>query len=154
MDPQHWSTVLIPRLLTRGFIDTGTGISSGYWFLKAHLEQKSTFFYIIVCILYVKWGGFWPSCGIQYFVYRYSSSRNGPTKSFGFGSQAWRKVIHIAHSSSTVPNVRKNQGCGSGYGTGSELDPYSIGSVDPDLDPYSESGSGSRRAKMTQQSRQ
>jgi hypothetical protein len=41
-----------------------------------------------------------------------------------------------------------NQGCGSG--SGSVLDPYSIGSVDPD--PYSEygSGSGSRRAKMTQ----
>ncbi len=37
------------------------------------------------------------------------------------------------------------QGCGSG----SVLDPYSIGSVDPD--PYSESGS--RRAKMTQKSR-
>ena len=44
-----------------------------------------------------------------------------------------------------------NQGCGSGYG--SVLDPYSIGSVDPD--PYSESGSGSgsRRAKMTHKSR-
>ena len=45
---------------------------------------------------------------------------------------------------------KKNQGCGSG----SVLDPYSIGSVDPD--PYSEygSGSGSRRAKMTPKSRQ
>ncbi len=34
--------------------------------------------------------------------------------------------------------------------------PYSIGSLDPDPDPYSEygSGSGSRRAKMTQKSRQ
>jgi hypothetical protein len=31
------------------------------------------------------------------------------------------------------------------------LDPDSIGSVDPD--PYSESGSGSRRAKMTHKSR-
>jgi hypothetical protein len=38
------------------------------------------------------------------------------------------------------------QGCGSG----SELDLDSIGSVDPD--PYSESGSGSRRAKMTHKS--
>jgi hypothetical protein len=37
-------------------------------------------------------------------------------------------------------------------GSGSVLDPYSIGSVDPD--PYSESGSGSRRAKMTHKSRQ
>ncbi len=48
------------------------------------------------------------------------------------------------------------QGCGSGSGSGSVLDPYSIGSVDPDPDPYSEygSGSGSRRAKMTQKSRQ
>jgi hypothetical protein len=36
-------------------------------------------------------------------------------------------------------------------GSGSVLDPYSIGSVDPD--PYSESGSGSRRAKMTHKSR-
>jgi hypothetical protein len=46
----------------------------------------------------------------------------------------------------------QDQGCGSG--PGSVLDPYSIGSVDPD--PYSEygSGSGSRRAKMTQKSRQ
>jgi hypothetical protein len=35
-------------------------------------------------------------------------------------------------------------------GSGSVLDPYSIGSVDPD----SESGSGSRRAKMTHKSRQ
>jgi hypothetical protein len=38
-------------------------------------------------------------------------------------------------------------------GSGSVLDPYSIGSVDPDPDPYSESGSGSRRAKMTHKSR-
>jgi hypothetical protein len=44
----------------------------------------------------------------------------------------------------------KKQWCGSG----SVLDPYSIGSVDPDPDPYSESGSGSRRAKMTHKSRQ
>ncbi len=46
------------------------------------------------------------------------------------------------------------QGCGpgSGTGSGSVLDPYSIESVDPD--PYSESGSGSRRAKMTHKSRQ
>ncbi len=42
------------------------------------------------------------------------------------------------------------QGCGSG----SVLDPLSIGSLDPDPDPYSEYGSGSRRAKMTQKSRQ
>jgi hypothetical protein len=41
------------------------------------------------------------------------------------------------------------QGCGSGTGSGSVLDPYSIGSVDPD--PYSESGS--RRAKITHKSR-
>jgi hypothetical protein len=38
---------------------------------------------------------------------------------------------------------KKNQGCGSG--SGSVLDPYSIGSMDPD--PESGSGSGSRRAK-------
>ena len=37
-------------------------------------------------------------------------------------------------------------------GSGSVLDPYSIGSVDPD--PYSESGSGSRRAKLNHKSRQ
>jgi hypothetical protein len=45
------------------------------------------------------------------------------------------------------------QSCGSGSG----LDPDSIGSVDPDsirsVDPDSESGSGSRRAKMTHKSR-
>jgi hypothetical protein len=38
-----------------------------------------------------------------------------------------------------------------GFGFGSVFDPYSIRSVDPDL--YSESGSGSRRAKMTHKSR-
>ncbi len=38
-------------------------------------------------------------------------------------------------------------------GSGSVLDPYSIGSLDPDPDPYSESGSGSRRAKLTHKSR-
>ncbi len=38
-----------------------------------------------------------------------------------------------------------------GFGSGSVLDPDSIRSVDPD--PYSESGSGSRRAKMTHKSR-
>ncbi len=46
----------------------------------------------------------------------------------------------------TDPQISiRNQGFGSG------LDPYSIGPVDPD--PYSESGSGSRRAKMTHKSR-
>jgi hypothetical protein len=38
-----------------------------------------------------------------------------------------------------------------GFGSGSGLDPDSIRSVEPD--PYSESGSGSRRAKMTHKSR-
>jgi hypothetical protein len=38
---------------------------------------------------------------------------------------------------------KKNQGCGSG--SGSVLDPYSIGSMGPD--PEYGSGSGSRRAK-------
>jgi hypothetical protein len=38
-----------------------------------------------------------------------------------------------------------------GFGSGSGLDPYSIGPVDPDPDPYSESGS--RRARMTHKSR-
>jgi hypothetical protein len=42
-----------------------------------------------------------------------------------------------------------DQGCGSG--SGSKLDPGSIGTVDPD--PDSESGSGSMRAKMTHKSR-
>jgi hypothetical protein len=37
--------------------------------------------------------------------------------------------------------------------SGSILDPDSIRSVDPDPDLYSESGSGSRRAKMIQKSR-
>jgi hypothetical protein len=41
------------------------------------------------------------------------------------------------------------QGCGSGYVSGSGLDPDSIGSVDPDP----EFGSGSRRAKITHKSR-
>jgi hypothetical protein len=38
-----------------------------------------------------------------------------------------------------------------GFGSGSGLDPDSIGPVDPD--PDSESGSGSRREKMTHKSR-
>jgi hypothetical protein len=46
-----------------------------------------------------------------------------------------------------VQGIAVSQGCRSG----SELDPDSFGSVDPD--PYSESGSGSRRAKMTHKSR-
>jgi hypothetical protein len=45
------------------------------------------------------------------------------------------------------PSWLGNQGCGSG----SQLDPDSIGSVDSD--PYTESGSGSRRAKITHKSR-
>ncbi len=44
-----------------------------------------------------------------------------------------------------------HQGCGSVFVSGSVLDPNSIGSVDPD--PYSESGSESRRSKMTHKSR-
>jgi hypothetical protein len=38
-----------------------------------------------------------------------------------------------------------------GFGSGSGLDPDSIGPLD--LDPDSESGSGSKRAKMTHKSR-
>ena len=45
----------------------------------------------------------------------------------------------------------RNTGYRQGFGSGSVLDPYSIGPVDPD--PYSESGSGSRRAKMTHKRR-
>ncbi len=40
-----------------------------------------------------------------------------------------------------------------GFGSGSGLDPDSIGPVDPDPDSESGSGSGSRRAKMTHKSR-
>jgi hypothetical protein len=54
----------------------------------------------------------------------------------------------VAHIKKNPPFLGpKFQGCGSG----SVLDPYSIGSVDPD--PYSESGSGSRRAKITHKRR-
>ncbi len=60
-----------------------------------------------------------------------------------FGSkQKWKKSSNI---------ISKIQGFGSG--SGSVLDPCSIGPVDPDPDPYSESGSGSRRAKMTHKCR-
>ncbi len=51
-----------------------------------------------------------------------------------------------------LENYVKTRGLLQGCGSGSGLDPYSIGSVDPD--PYSEFGSGSRRAKMTHKSRQ
>jgi hypothetical protein len=64
----------------------------------------------------------------------------------------------ISYGKSRKVNVEKYcmcsvQGFGSGSVSGSRLDPYSIGPVDPD--PYSEtgSGSGSRRAKMTQKRR-
>ncbi len=56
------------------------------------------------------------------------------------GDQVPSQSLHTASQSA-------KQGCGSGSG----LDPYSIGLVDPD--PYSESGSGSRRAKMTHKRR-
>jgi hypothetical protein len=60
-----------------------------------------------------------------------------------------RTVIQISRRVDTfLHEVAQNQGCESGSG----LDPYSIGSVDPD--PYSESGSGSRKAKMNHKSRQ
>ncbi len=47
--------------------------------------------------------------------------------------------IYVYHSAAAAPVESRKQGCGSG----SELKPDLIGSVDP------ESGSGSRRAKMT-----
>jgi hypothetical protein len=40
-----------------------------------------------------------------------------------------------------------------GFGSGSGLDPYSIGPLDPDPEFEYGSGSGSRRAKMTHKSR-
>jgi hypothetical protein len=40
-----------------------------------------------------------------------------------------------------------------GFGSGSGLDPYSIGPVDPDPCSESGTGSGSRRAKITHKSR-
>jgi hypothetical protein len=46
-----------------------------------------------------------------------------------------------------------NDNLHQGFGSGSGLDPDSIGPVDPDQDTDSESGSGSRRAKMTHKSR-
>jgi hypothetical protein len=90
------------------------------------------------------------------------------TQDFGSGSGSWsgsrrakmthksRKKIKKFHvypqayrrfqARSAIPFVQ-------GFGSGSVLDPDSIRSVD--LDPYSESrsGSGSRRAKMTHKSR-
>jgi hypothetical protein len=53
-----------------------------------------------------------------------------------------------------MPAVKKGVGFGyrgwiQGFGSGSVLDPDSIRSVDPVPDPYSESGFGSRRAKIT-----
>jgi hypothetical protein len=60
-------------------------------------------------------------------------------------------LLHLKLSTGPRRDSTVTQGCGSGSG----LDPYSIGLVDPDPDPYSEfgSGSGSRRAKMTNKSR-
>jgi hypothetical protein len=50
-------------------------------------------------------------------------------------------LVRAAGLSYTTDPVSCEQGCGSG----SVLDPYSIGSVDPDPDPYSESGGGQKR---------
>ncbi len=52
-----------------------------------------------------------------------------------------------------VKSVPKKQGFGSGSVSGSVLDPYSIGPLDPDPEFEYGSGSGSRRAKMTHKSR-
>jgi hypothetical protein len=49
----------------------------------------------------------------------------------------------------TRPTTVYLRSINQGFGSGSGLDPYSIGPVDPDP----ESGSGSRRAKMTHKSR-
>jgi hypothetical protein len=76
------------------------------------------------------------------------------------GRAAWSDIIPRPFSDSsynhrprglshTLVSLHFKQGFGSG--SGSVLDPYSIGPVDPD--PYSEYGSGSRRAKMTHKSR-
>jgi len=58
----------------------------------------------------------------------------------GLEGKPWSRILYVIKD----PHG-EYQGFGSG--SGSVLDPYSIGPVDPDPDPYSESGSGSRRAK-------
>jgi hypothetical protein len=65
-----------------------------------------------------------------------------------------RNDLSIKHSKTNLrrlfpDKITYKQVCGSG--SGFLLDPDSIRSVDPD--PYSESGSGYRRAKMTYKSR-
>ncbi len=62
-------------------------------------------------------------------------------------SERWGKLIQEKNLNSKS-RVRLKE-CNQGFGSGSGLDPYSIGPVDPDP----ESGSGSRRAKMTHKSR-
>ncbi len=65
----------------------------------------------------------------------------------------WRaNISHYLHAA-IVYYWQFQQSRVFGSGSGSGLDPYSIGPVDPDPDPDSESGSGSRRAKMTHKSR-
>jgi hypothetical protein len=68
----------------------------------------------------------------------FSSSLSAPLLITGF------RLLALNQTS-----FRLSQGCGSG--SGSLLDQDSIRSVDPD--PYSESGSGYRRAKMNHKSR-
>ncbi len=53
-----------------------------------------------------------------------------------------------------IINSDQREGRDQGFGSESEsvMDPDSIRSVDPDLDPYSEFGTGTRRAKMTHKS--
>ncbi len=58
------------------------------------------------------------------------------------------RVEHVQPLMFCTQNITQLYG---GFGSGSGLDSDSIRSVDPD--PYSESGSGSRRAKITHKSR-
>ncbi len=80
----------------------------------------------------------------------------------GPGAGCVRVQVHRAHQPRHPAGTRRHGGLYAGHpppqvpiyyqGSGSGLDPDSIGSVDPD--PDSESGSGSRGAKMTHKSRQ
>ncbi len=68
-----------------------------------------------------------------------------PNAQAGAAAGAWRQCRRPDGAGATA-------GEGQGFGSESGLDPDSIRSVDPDPELYSESGSGSRRAKMTYKS--
>jgi hypothetical protein len=76
---------------------------------------------------------------------------NEGEKEKGFQTNQKNVAINVLGIASIVFYMSEAPYYDQGFGSGSGSDPDSIRSMDSD--PYSESGSGSRRAKMTHKSR-